>query len=370
MWRGVYPDPVRRSDWAHGLMGGRPVGSFPLMSATAGDIERRLQARLSEPAAAPSKRMLVIVNPYATTVSDRLKNLVVHALRGAYEVDAVDTERPRHATELCREAASAGYDVVVAFGGDGTVNEAANGLAGSGVPLTCLPGGRVNVYCRVLGIPADVVDATEHLLGLVDDWQPRQVDLGKVNDRYFVINGGVGLDASVVERVDANPKLKTRFGEYYYAAVATSTFLRRYLRRPPRLTATFDALGPGAEAGAALPAPVDGVTAIVQNGSPYTYFGNRPIELGSGATLVSGDLAGVVLKRTTPIVVPTISLRILSKSLEVGDHRQIDAFRGIAGLTVRSQDDRPLPLQVDGDFIGEASEAVFRVMPGALTVVS
>ncbi len=112
------------------------------------------------------KRLLMIVNPYATTVSSRLKNLVISALRGSYDVDAVDTERRDHATELCREAADEGYDAIVAFGGDGTVNEAANGLVGTGTPLTCLPGGRANVYCRMLGIPADVVDATEHLLAL------------------------------------------------------------------------------------------------------------------------------------------------------------------------------------------------------------
>ena len=90
--------------------------------------------------------MLVIVNPYATTMSDRLKNLVVYALQGRYDVQAVDTQAKGHATELCREAAHEGYDVVVAFGGDGTVNEAANGLAGSPTPLTCLPGGATNVY--------------------------------------------------------------------------------------------------------------------------------------------------------------------------------------------------------------------------------
>ena len=127
--------------------------------------------------------MLIIVNPYATTVSDRLKNLVVYALRGRYEVDAIDTEARDHATELSREAAREGYDVVVAFGGDGTVNEAANGLAGSDTPLSCLPGGRANVYCRMLGIPTDVVDATEHLLRMADDWRPRRVDLGDVNGR-------------------------------------------------------------------------------------------------------------------------------------------------------------------------------------------
>jgi diacylglycerol kinase family enzyme len=339
------------------------------MSAPVDDIERRLQARVDEPSATPARRMLIIVNPYATTVSDRLKHLVVHALRGAYQVDAVDTERRLHASELCREAAAAGYDVVVAFGGDGTVNEAANGLAGSGVPLTCLPGGRVNVYCRVLGIPADVVDATEHLLGLADDWHPRQVDLGRINDRYFVINAGVGLDASVVEQVDAHPRLKSRFGEYYYVGVATSTFLRRYLRRPTRLRVSFDALGPSAHPGAVLPGPVDGVTAIVQNGSPYTYFGHRPIEL-AGSRLDSGDLAGVVLKRTTLLAIPTVTWRALSRSREVGDHRQVHPFHAVGGLTVRSEDERLLPLQVDGDYIGEAPEAVFTVAPGALTVLS
>src|SRR5438045_3224342 len=102
------------------------------------------------------KRMLVIVNPYATTVSDRLKNLVVYALQGRYDVEAIDTQSKNHATDLTREAAAEGYDVVVAFGGDGTVNEAANGLIGSDTPLTCLPGGATNVFCRMLGIPNDV----------------------------------------------------------------------------------------------------------------------------------------------------------------------------------------------------------------------
>ena len=115
------------------------------------------------------RRMLVIVNPYAATVSDRLRHLVVYALQGRFEVDAVDTEARGHATEICREAAHEGYDVVVAFGGDGTVNEAANGLLGSSTPLCSLPGGSANVFGRLLGIPGDLVDATEHLLGLADD---------------------------------------------------------------------------------------------------------------------------------------------------------------------------------------------------------
>jgi diacylglycerol kinase family enzyme len=230
---------------------------------------RRTSARNGGGAAgrAPAKRMLVLVNPYATTVSGRLKHLVVYALRGRYEVDSVETEARGHATDLCREAAREGYDVVCAFGGDGTFNEAANGLAGSATPLTCLPGGSTNVFCRILGIPNDVIDATEHLLAMADDWRPRAVDLGAVGERRFLFTAGFGLDASVTRRVDAHPQLKARFGPWFYASAAVAAFNREYVVRPPRLAVEMDG------------ATFEGVTAIVQNTTPYTYFARRPIEL-------------------------------------------------------------------------------------------
>ena len=309
-------------------------------------------------AQAPSKRMLIIVNPYATTVSDRLKNLVVYALQGRYEVDAIDTQARGHATELCQEAAREGYDVVVAFGGDGTVNEAANGLAGSNTPLTCLPGGRANVYCRMLGIPTEIVDATEHLLRLADDWRPRRVDLAHVNERRFLFSAGVGLDASVVEAVDAAPHLKARHGEWYYAAMAIHTFARHYLLHPIRLEATL-----GRE-------KATGVSVIVQNGTPYTYFGDRPVNLGEGADLTSGDLAGIVLERASAIDIPTVMWRAFSQRARVARHRRVQAFSGLPGLHVRSLDERPVPIQVDGDYIGTAPEATFGITPGGLAVVA
>jgi diacylglycerol kinase family enzyme len=327
------------------------------MAATTDPLER-LESALRAGAGAPRRRMLVLVNPYASTVSDRLKHLVIYALRGSYHVEAVETERRDHATVLGRHAATEGFDVVVAFGGDGTVNEAANGLAGSATALTCLPGGRANVYCRILGIPTDVVDATEQLLRMADDWQPRRVDIGYAGERKFLFSAGVGLDASVVERVDAHPRLKQRFGEWYYAATAVRTFNRRYLRHPPRLEAVL-----GEER-------VTGVTALVQNATPYTFFGERPVQLSDGATLESGDLAGVVLQRASPIDMPTLIWRALSKRAQVGRHRRVHPFRDVPELTVRSLDGRPLPLQVDGDYIGEATEAAFGVHPLGLAVVS
>jgi diacylglycerol kinase family enzyme len=304
------------------------------------------------------KRMLVIVNPYATTVSDRLRHLVLYALQGRYEVDAVDTEARDHATELCREAAREGYDVVVAFGGDGTVNEAAHGLAGSPTSLTCLPGGATNVYCRLLGIPTDIVDATEHLLALADSWRLRRVDLGLVNDRHFTFAAGIGLDAAVVRRVDANPDLKTRLRQWYFTWAAVSTFTREYVVHPPRLDIQVgDDLHRG-------------VTAIFQNGSAYTYFGRRAVPLAADVDLADATIAGVVLQRATPLDIPGVAARLLARGLSVADHRRVEAFRTGEGVRVVSADGRPVPIQVDGDYIGDAEEATFGVAPGALTVVA
>ncbi len=318
-----------------------------------------LEVQPFEPAApATKRRMLIIVNPYATTVSDRLRHLVVYALQGRFEVDAVDTEARGHATELCREAAHEGYDVVVAFGGDGTVNEAANGLVGSPTPLTCLPGGSANVFAKMLGIPGELIDATEHLLGMADDWRPRKVDLGLVNDRYFTFSSGLGVDASVVERVDSNPHLKARLGAYYFTWAAISTFTRRYLLHPPRLVARA-----GEET-------LEGVTAIVQSGSPFTYFQNRPIEIAEGAGLDSGTLAGCVLHRAAPTDMPFLAWRAFSRRARIANHRHVSSLSAFTELTVATADGRPLPLQVDGDYLGEVSEARYSILPRALNVVA
>ena len=208
-----------------------------------------------------------------------------YALQGRYDVEAIDTQSRDHATEICREAAHEGYDVVVSFGGDGTVNEAANGLAGSQTPLSCLPGGATNVLCKMLGIPGDIVDATEHLLRLADDWRPRRIDLARVNGRHFTFTAGLGLDAAVVKHVDERPNLKSKMGAFYFTYAAITTFTRDYWLNPPKLEVRTPDGGVHR-----------GVTAIVQNGDPFTYFNYRPIVAAEGATAglrrPRGDRAG------------------------------------------------------------------------------
>jgi diacylglycerol kinase family enzyme len=307
---------------------------------------------------AHKRRMLLIVNPHAATVSDRLRNLVVHALQGRFEVDAIDTRARGHATELCRELARDGYDVVVALGGDGTVNEAANGLRGCETPLCALPGGSANVFAKMLGIPGELVDATEHLLAMADDWRVRRIDLGVVNERCFTFNSGVGLDASVVEGVDARPDMKARFGPYFFAWKALTSLVRRYLIRAPRMHVQDGQR------------TLQAVTTIVQNGSPFTYFHDRPVEISEGASLSSGRLVGAVLHRATPLGVSLIGLRAMLPRARVVGHRNITALQPLSQLTVRSADGRKLPLQVDGDFLGDVDEARYSVLPGAINVVA
>jgi diacylglycerol kinase family enzyme len=310
------------------------------------------------------RRMLIIVNPYATTFSDRLRNLVVYALQGRYEVEAVSTEAQNHATEIGREVRDHGYDVVVAFGGDGTLNEVVNGLAGTDVPVSVLPGGSTNVVCRTLGIPNDVVDATEHLLALADDWQPRKIDLGKVDDRHFVFACGVGIDATVVERVDAHPRLKARAGPYYYSWAGLSTFYRKYLVNPVRVRV---------EAGGEM---AEGVTAIVQNSDPFTYFASRPIRVCEGIAIDDGTLSVGVLKRAAQRDMPTLIRRLFSEDRPAARHRQVEHFSDLAAATVSSISEgkdgalRPFPLQVDGDYIGDRAQIELRADPAALTVVA
>lgn len=315
-------------------------------------IERALSGQ------APRRRMLVLANPYATTVSSRLKNLVVYALQSRYAVEAVETEAPGHATELCREAASEGYDLVAAFGGDGTINEAANGLAGSRTALAVLPGGSTNVFCRTIGVPNDVVDAAEHLLGLADRFEPRLIDTGLANGRHFVFSSGVGLDADVVARVESRPELKARLREHYFTYAAFATFGRSYLARPARVRVEVD--------GRVL----EGITALVQNSDPFTYFGGRPIRVCEGAGLDTGRLSLTVLRRAGLLDLATLAPRVFSgRAAWVARHRHIDAVQALTQARVSALGGGALPLQVDGDYLGEVDEVRYESAPRSLAIV-
>jgi diacylglycerol kinase family enzyme len=311
--------------------------------------------------------MLVIVNPHATGAPRDSLGAVMRTLERRYQTRVVETEAPGHAVAIAGDALHEGFDAVAAFGGDGTVNEAANGLAAGadrdpGVALACLPAGQANVFAKMLGIPTNALGAAEQLARLAERWRARRVDLGVVNERCFTFSSGLGVDAIVTRQVDANPRLKARFGPWYYSWALACTLARRYLLRPPRMAVGVD--------GAAQAQALRGVMTVVQNGSPYTFFRDHPIEIADASELDSGKLAGCVLRRARPVDLPFLAFRALSASARVSAHRQVSAFSDVTELTVRSADERPLPLHVDGDYLGEVSEARYSVLPHALSVLA
>jgi diacylglycerol kinase family enzyme len=227
-----------------------------------------------------------------------------------------------------------------------------------------IPGGSTNVVCRTLGIPNDVVDATEHLLAVADEWQPRKIDLGMADHRHFVFSCGAGIDATVVKRVDAHPRLKSAAGPYYFTWAAVSAFYRAYLHNAVRLQVEV--------AGQSI----EGITALAQNSDPFTYFASKPVRVCEDVAIDDGTLALGVLKRAAQRDMPTLISRIFSEKRSASQHRQIKHFAHIDGATIRSISEtkdgvtRPFPVQVDGDYIGEQTELELKVDPGALTIIA
>jgi diacylglycerol kinase family enzyme len=302
---------------------------------------------------------LLIANPHAAGVTEGRRELVAEALSRRARLDVVVTEHAGHGREIAARAADS-HDLIITLGGDGTINEAVNGLgAGSPVAIFPLPGGSANVLAKMLGIPGELVDATGVLLGALRDRQVRVIDLAAVNGRLFTFCSGIGLDAAVVERVDARPAAKRRLGPWFFAATAVGTFARRYARGAVPRLALEDGTG----------TRLEGLTAVIQNGRPYTYFGARPIELSRHAHLQSGSLAGAVLTGVSPLAAPALASRALTPGRAIAEDPRVAEIAPARELTVRAATGEELPLHVDGDFIGRVREARYKVLPRALRVL-
>jgi len=302
--------------------------------------------------------MLVVVNPYATSVDRKMRDLVLAALASRYEVEVADTNAPGHARELAAVAAGDGTEVVATLGGDGTLNEAAAALAGSEIPLYPLPGGSQNVFAKLLGLPAEIVDSTARLLELSDLWPLRRVDLGRVNDRIFTFAAGVGLDASVVAKVDANPARKARLRQWSYVQSGITVFLRSYAMRRPRIVVECDQ------------GELTAATVLVQNGENFTFAGTRPVTLCGNVELDSGSFSAALVKSGAPLRAGVTALRIVGATADSGGDNGTRQLGQLKTLRLRSADDQPLPLQVDGDFAGEHTAIEFAIEPGGLTVLA
>ncbi len=299
-------------------------------------------------------RVLLIVNSFASSVTARSRVVIQKALSADHEVSMVETSRRGHATRFAQAAATRGVDVVVVLGGDGTVNEAANGLAGTGTALAPLPGGSTNVFARTLGYPNDPVEATAVLVDALARRSLRRAGLGRVDGRYFCFHTGVGFDAAVVREVERRASLKRWAGHPLFIAAAVKTWAGGYDRAWPAFTVHHT---DGTE--------VDGGFALVMNTNPYTFLGNRPLDLVPGTGLDT-PLA-VVTFRTLSAATLLRQLGAALRGTGLQPSRTVDVRTGVREVRITMH--RPVPYQVDGDELGDSTALHFRHEPFAISLV-
>jgi diacylglycerol kinase family enzyme len=298
-------------------------------------------------------RLLLVVNSFASSVTARNKVLIEEILMdGGHEVTLKETNRRGHATRFAQDAASREWDVVVALGGDGTLNEVANGLAGSTTALGVLPGGSTNVFARTIGMENDPVAAARQLAAGLAAETIRPIGLGNVNGRYFCFHTGVGFDAAVVANVEKRSSIKRWLGHPLFIYAGLNTFFRTYDRKHPHFTVST--------VGRTYPASFT----VVLNTNPYTYLGNRPLDLAPAASLESA-LSTVTFTRMPVLGV----LTALGRTLLGGGVRgkAVVTEDGLSALTIESA--TPFPYQLDGDYLGETLRLVFRWEADAIRLV-
>lgn len=301
-------------------------------------------------------KVLLIVNPMASSVTPRAEVVIRRILASDHDVDLAHTVRRGHATRLAATSIAKGTEVVVVFGGDGTVNEVANGLVDSDTALACLPGGSTNVFSRTLGIPDDPVDGAEVLLNAIHGNRIPRIGVGDVNGRVFLFHVGVGFDAAVVEQVERRGELKRWLSHPLFALAAVDTWFRGSQRWRHSFTVDFDVGDP----------VVDGRFAVVLNSNPYTYLGSRPFDIAPEATLDRALVAVTVTDMHARTIVGMAATALRGRT-SLADHPAVDYRTDLDALTITA--DVGLPHQVDGDFLGRVSELRFRHRPAALRLV-
>jgi diacylglycerol kinase family enzyme len=314
-------------------------------------------------------RALLVVNPKATTTTERSRDVLVRALRSEVELTVEYTRRRGHAAALTRAAAENGVDVVVTLGGDGTVNEAVNGLmtadaaiAGRTVApayrlpaLAVVPGGSTNVFARALGLPRDWIEGTGVILAGLRDGRHRVIGLGRADDRYFTFCAGMGMDAAVVRRVEqARLRGRTSTPSLYVRSMIGQFFGGDDRRTPP-----LSVERPGE------PTEYELGTVIIQNTAPWTYVGERPIDPNPDASFDLGldvlALRRLYVSSTTRTVTQMASRRSHPRGRHVLRLHDQDEFTVVAT--------RPQAFQLDGDYLGERQKVHFVSVPEALRVI-
>ena len=335
--------------------------------------------------------LLLLVNPYASAVSPRAHKRIRRLLSEQHFLAEELTTERGNATEIAKNAAKEGAEAVCVLGGDGTLNEVANGLRGTDTILAPLPGGSTNVLARSLGIPMNPVDAAERTLSALRDGEYSQVGLGSVNERRFLFHAGVGFDAKVVELVERRSDLKRWLRHPLFIWEAGASWLWHFDKKNTRFAASFGdrdyissindikttkklvrdfgkgrGLLFGSNKWMGRKKFASGQMAVCLNTGPYTYLGNRALDIAPEASLDAKLVLAFVHSLTGAGLI-----RLAIKALRGGDRikkdRRVDYRSDLKSFSITSH--IPVPYQVDGDFVEYAAHLDFRYDPEALWLV-
>jgi diacylglycerol kinase family enzyme len=296
------------------------------------------------------KRAALIVNPYSTQVTGERITAVERALRERVDLQTTFTQYAGHATELAAGFAGQ-FDAILVFSGDGTYNEALNGADGE-LPFGFLPGGGTSVLPRALGLPRDPVAAAMQIGGALAEGRERRIGLGAVNGRRFCFSAGLGFDGEAVRRLDqlGRDPGGARPGDVAFARMVMKMLIERRGRWDPAIE--IDGVGRAA-------------FVLVANCDPYSYAGSVPLHVAPAARFEEG----------IDYVAPTrVRARDVGRLIRyiVRGRGQLEAADVLSGhdldrIVVRC--DRPLPLQADGEDLGDVAEAVFEAKRDAIAVL-
>jgi diacylglycerol kinase family enzyme len=300
------------------------------------------------------EKVLLIANPAAGSVSKAIREVIVKALEADFKLEVADTRHRDHARELAEDAVDRDFDAVIAFGGDGTVNEAAQPLVGSEVALGVLPGGSTNVLARSMGIPRDPIEATAFLGHKLRSRSRRAINVGKSDGRYFLFSMGMGLDAEVVKRVEADPEAKRKNHEWFFISNALKAAFSTYRGADPSITMQVEDGEPERV-----------LLAICCNGWPFTFFKNVPVDVTPHVRLDAGfDV--FAMKKIRTLTIPRVAWGLLV-SRSHPKWKQSSYHHDVSKVSLRA--DSPLPVQVDGDYIGERDSADIELLENGLQLV-
>ena len=367
-------------------------------------------------------RLLLLANATASSVTARTRVLIQTLLNDRHDVQLALTQRRGHAARLAREAAASGIDVVVVLAGDGTLNEVANGLAGTKCALGALPGGSTNVFARTIGTDDDPLAATTAICDSLDEDRIELIGLGEatplgaatpqgvaapqgaaenIGGRLFLFHCGIGFDAAVVKRVEQWPKLKRYLAHPLYLVSAMAALVGGELHNSP-MTVSLGSESGGGTASSADAANSNGGTAssftVVLNTDPYTYLGSRPLSVAPAANLHNG-LSVVALRTTSPkaavsaltgalrnsdgigqldssVIYRSDDLAAVSvmasagKQTRWGKNRSASKFGNQASNQADNQVGYQIGYQIDGDYLGKVAGLSFthraRILPVVL----